>query len=92
MWLVYEGSKKTSGFKVLELVLALGVPLQIGRVGRTVWGVEYDSENRAEDALWVLRRQSAFSQKLMGEGEWVLTDSPPTFTHVQRVKGMRAEA
>lgn len=91
MWLVYEGDKEASGFKVLNLIISLGVPKTIGRVHRKKWGVEFTNRTVAEDALWVLQRHTDASVNVMGNGSWELTDNPPKFTHTQIVHG-RAEA
>ena len=68
MWLVYEGDKEASGFKVLNLVISLGVPKTIGRVHRKTWGVEFTHRTVAEDALWVLQRHTDASANVMGNG------------------------
>ena len=91
MWLVYNGQKETTGLKILSTFVSLGVPDEIGRVGRHTWGIKYDNLQTAQDALWVLRKHPRVSKNIMGEGEWKITNNPPEFTHTQQIRG-RAEA
>ncbi len=95
MWLLLESETNTEarGFAVLKLVMSLGVPEEIGRVDRRVWGLHMRDARTAHDAEWVLRKHQTLVNAALGTDKVTIrvVQEPPAFTHTQRVGG-RAEA